>query len=199
MCKTVFLGDSTDRSFFDGISLAFGVFDGVHRGHRYLIELARESARAESSKSAVLTFAVDPDELFGGPGFLKIMSNEERIRALGQTGVDYVAVLPFDRAFASLSPREFLDWTFGNHAPSHFHMGENCRFGCRAEGGIEDLLAWGAPREMETVAHPLLLEREKPISSTRIRRLVAAGDWSSAKTLLGHETEGMRRPCALAS
>lgn len=197
MAKTVYLDDFTDRSFFRGGSLAFGVFDGVHRGHRYLIDFAKADARHERATSTVLTFCIDPDELFGTPDFMKLMSNRERIRALGETGVDYVAVLPFDRSFASLPPNDFLNWTFGSCVPAHFHLGRGCRFGRRESGGIEELRAWGEPRGMDAEEHALLREDATPISSTRIRHLVADDDWQRALQLLGHDIPQRKRPCVV--
>lgn len=176
MSRVIFLDEQTDRSFFKGCSCAFGVFDGVHLGHRYLIGCARETAAEDGGPSVVLTFSIDPDELFAADSLMKLMGNGERISALAQTGADVVAVLPFDRAFASLAPLEFLDWAFGACVPRHMHVGEGFRFGCRAQGTPDELSAWGGERGgLQVHEHELLRIGGKPVSSTRIRELIASG------------------------
>ena len=173
-----------------GASCAFGVFDGVHRGHQFLIECARLDAMERNAPSAVLTFSVDPDELFAPDRLIKLMSNDERIAALMATGVDIVAVLPFDRAFAALSPIGFLDSAFGDSPPASMHVGEGFRFGSRGSGDARLLSEWGAPRGMEVIAHELLDMDGIAVSSTRIRSLLMNGHLSEAERLLGHLLDG---------
>ena len=98
---------SFDHGFFKGTSCAFGVFDGVHRGHRYLLDCARSTAAETGGASVALTFDIDPDEVFHPTRLKKLMTNEERVRMLADSGVDVVAVLPFTRDFAASSPEEF--------------------------------------------------------------------------------------------
>ena len=76
-------------------SCAFGVFDGVHCGHRFLIESACSRARELGIASVVLTFDIDPDERFHPDRLRKLLSNGDRIDMLAQQGVDAVVVLPF--------------------------------------------------------------------------------------------------------
>lgn len=185
MAQTLYLDDASDRSFFDGSSLSFGVFDGVHRGHRYLIGCARDTAFATQGKSIVLTFSIDPDELFAKDRHVKLLSNQDRIGMLASCGVDYVAVLPFDREFAALSPEAFLTWTFKGSSPRYIHVGEGFRFGSRASGTVEDLERWGGPIGTQVCAHKLLEHGGQPISATRIRGLLSESDVRQAETLLG--------------
>lgn len=185
MVDIVSIGGSCSERVFTGSSCAFGVFDGVHRGHRFLIEKARETASASGGRSVALTFSIDPDELFAPDRLVKLMSNEERISALAETGVDAVAVLPFDRKFAALMPEEFLELTFGNDVPSHLHVGEGFRFGCKGSGAVEALKKWGGARGMEVHCHDLLKAGGSPVSSTRIRGLLAQGRAEEAAVLLG--------------
>ncbi|MGN0037974.1 MAG: hypothetical protein ACI36Y_02405 [Coriobacteriales bacterium] len=185
MTKIVYLDETSDRSFFDGASLSFGVFDGVHKGHRFLIDCAKETAHITKGKAVVLTFSIDPDELFAKDKLMKLMSNQERVRTLASTGVDYVAVLPFDREFAALSTDDFLAWTFGKSAPLYIHVGKNFRFGCKASGTIEDLEHWGDSIGARAIEHDLVEHDGRPISATRIRGLLREGDVHQAETLLG--------------
>ena len=174
-----------DGAVFDGASCAFGVFDGVHRGHQYLLRCTQETARRSGGRAIALTFDIDPDELFHPERLKTLLSNEDRLAALAASGVDTVVVLPFTRAFAASSPQEFLARTFGGHAPAFLHVGSNFRFGARALGRVEDLRAWGAAAGTEVRAHDLKSEDGAPISATRIRLLLAKGDLDEANKLLG--------------
>ena len=70
----IFKADETfDRGYFQGASCAFGVFDGVHRGHRFLLSYAQDTARENGGKSIALTFDIDPDEMFHAQRLRKLM------------------------------------------------------------------------------------------------------------------------------
>ncbi len=165
--------------------MAFGVFDGIHRGHQWLISRAIQDAEARGTKSAVLTFDHDPDELFAPERLMKLMTNSECILELARTGVDIVAVLPFDYAFAAMSPEEFLAWAFGGGCPASLHVGEGFRFAANEAGTVADLERWDAPRGMQVYEHRLLRAGGARVSSTRIRHLIAEGRISRAQELLG--------------
>lgn len=184
MCKIHYLRGSCDVDF-RGWSLVFGVFDGVHRGHQFLVEQAKKSAHEHGGNSGVLTFSIDPDELFDPDGLIKLMTNGERLFALADTGVDEVFVLPFDFEFAAKSPDEFLNWVFGAGAPSFIHVGEGFRFGSKGSGTVANLAVWGAEHGMSVCEHELLAIGGDSVSSTRIRNLLAIGRFWEAFALLG--------------
>ena len=169
-----------------GSSCAFGVFDGVHLGHRHLIEQACSCARSHGAPSAVLTFDRDPDELFHPERLRKLQSNELRLEMLAATGVDHVLVIPFTHSFAAHSPQEFLDVLFGIHLPAAVHVGSNFRFGAKAAGTVETMRNWAQDRQMAVYAHELVSNCGVPISSTRIRLLLEEGAVEQANQLLGH-------------
>ena len=187
MADIVLLDSPGDRSVLAGASCAFGVFDGVHRGHRYLIGQARESAAASSGDAVVLTFDIDPDELFHPTRLHKLLTNEERLRVLSETGVSAVAVLRFTREFATLTPDEFLATTFEGFLPASIHVGRDIRFGCRATGSIETLESWGRENDVVIKGHDLLMKDGRPITATRIRLLLESGDEQAARDLLAEE------------
>ncbi len=189
MARVVKLERAGSAGILAGASCAFGVFDGVHRGHQFLIGCAKMDAMERGVPSAVLTFSVDPDELFAPDRLVKLMSNEERIVTLAATGVDIVAVLPFDCAFAALSPIEFLESTFGEKPPASMHVGEGFRFGSRGSGDARLLAEWGKQFGMYVSVHELLDMYGAPVSSSRIRKLLAEGRSREAERLLGHDTQ----------
>ena len=162
-----------DRSLFAGASCAFGVFDGVHKGHRFIIESARAHGARQGVPSVVITFDRDPDEVFAKEGFRKLMDDERRIAALAATGVDHVVVLPFGRALASLEPLAFLERTFAQDPPGSLHVGRDLRFGAGARGDVGTLRFWGERTGTEVLAYELETFDDEPITSTRIRRLLA--------------------------
>lgn len=177
-----------DRSVFAGASCAFGVFDGVHRGHRFIIGNAVERARRIDGPSAIITFDRDPDELFAREGFRKIMSDERRIATLANLGADAVVVLPFDRALAALEPLAFLERTFAMDAPASIHVGRDLRFGAQARGDVSTLRFWAERTGTEVLAYELETVDDLPVTSTRIRCLLAdpgQGRLEEANALLG--------------
>ncbi|WP_417350913.1 riboflavin biosynthesis protein RibF [Gordonibacter pamelaeae] len=184
MAEIYEVGERFDHAFFAGTSCAFGVFDGVHAGHRYLLAQARETAGRSGGKSVALTFDIDPDEVFHPDRLKKLMMNGERLAMLAATGVDAVAVLPFTPAFASLSPEAFLEATFDGTAPAYLHVGCDFRFGARAAGTVGELAAWGAGAGCAVAAHDLKSADGAPVTATRIRLLLAEGDIAEANRLL---------------
>ena len=186
MAEIVFLESPSDGVLLAGASCAFGVFDGVHRGHRYLIGQACDTAASSGGKAVVLTFDRDPDELFHPERLHKLLSNDERLDMLSRTGVDAVAVLRFDRCFAALSPDEFLARTFSGGLPAFMHVGCDIRFGCKAAGNLDTLHAWGGKVGVKVVGHDLIAAAGKPITATRIRLLLEAGNKEAAHDLLGY-------------
>ncbi len=177
--------DDFDYALFEGSSCAFGVFDGVHRGHDYLLTSACDTAKTNGGTSIALTFDTDPDEMFRPHALVKLMSNQARIEQLAGSGVDAVVVLHFTREFSSASPMEFLHRTFGDTVPAFLHIGSDFRFGYKASGTVADLQEWAATTGAHIYAHTLEAEGGEPITATRIRALLAETRIEEANALLG--------------
>lgn len=168
---------------------AMGVFDGVHLGHRYLIDASIQHARANGRKAVIVTFDIDPDELFLGSAAKKLMSNEARIETLSDFDADALAVLKFDAELASMEPERFLDSIFSQSAPRAIFAGEDFRFGKDAHGSLQDIGIWATEHGasgLEVCAIGLQELGGQPITSTRIRNLLADGSLDEALELLGH-------------
>lgn len=181
----------TDRAA-DALSsaiCAIGVFDGVHLGHRYLIEKTIQEAHSSGSQATIITFDKDPDELFCGRCTKKLMSNSARIEALSHFDADAVAVLKFDEDLASMIPVDFLDAVFAGGAPKAIYVGEDFGFGKGAQGSLLDIEEWAHARgfsDFESCAVSLKTSGGEPITSTRIRSFLASAKLEEALGLLGH-------------
>ena len=186
MAKVYKVSESFDFSLFTGASVAFGVFDGVHRGHQFLLSQAQQTAHENGGCSIALTFDIDPDEVFHADRLKKLMTNKARIEALALSGVDAVVVLPFTREFAAQEPFDFLHSLFLGYAPYALHVGYDFHFGAFAKGDVDDLRVWAQQHHTHIYAHDLASHDQKPITATRIRMLLGKGKCSEAIELLGH-------------
>jgi riboflavin kinase/FMN adenylyltransferase len=164
------LGDAEPRPR----RIAIGTFDGVHLGHRAVID----------GCSTVLTFEPHPLEVLNPAAAPKLlMPFEVKRDVLEGIGVEELVVIPFDREFTRLTPEEFIeDVLVGRLGAEYVSVGENFRFGQKA-GGTPEMLA--AQTAFETRVVPLVEVAGEAVSSTRIRALVAAGSMSEARECLG--------------
>jgi riboflavin kinase/FMN adenylyltransferase len=154
--------------------VAIGTFDGVHLGHRAVIDDA----------DTVLTFDPHPLEIIH-PGALPklIMPFEVKRDVIEGLGVGELVVIPFDADFAARSAESFIEEVLiQGLGAERVSVGENFRFGAKARGDAEML---AARSEFETRIVPLVEVDGETVSSTRIRALVAAGDVATAMRCLG--------------
>jgi riboflavin kinase/FMN adenylyltransferase len=173
-----------------GCALTLGNFDGVHRGHRALIDVTRELAQAHSVPSAVLTFDPAPrDVLRPHNGIPRLQSLERKLVHLERTGVDAVIVQPFDLALAALSPQQFAERLREHLRVRAIAVGHDFRFGHKRAGGADTLREVLEIPVREVAA---LRDDEGPISSSRIREALGRGEVAKAAQLLGrpHELVG---------
>lgn len=166
-------------------AVAVGVFDGLHRGHEALV--ARAVGRANGGRCVAISFDPHPDlvlakEFHARPPLTPIPEKQERLAALGAE----LHVLPFTRELAALTPEEFVDTHLvGPFRPSWLVVGEDFALGRGRAGNVERLRAIGRERGFEVEAVPLLSEDGAPITSSRIRERLAAGDVGASARLLG--------------
>ncbi len=169
-----------------GAVIVIGNFDGVHRGHRTLIDLAREKARALNAAVAVLTFEPHPRALFrpDDPAFRLTPApvKEARLRA---AGVDILYNLTFDWDFASLSPQQFIDNVLrAGLDPAHIIVGQDFCFGQLRKGSTQTLIDAGLP---VTAVDKVVDEDGDDVSSSAIRQALRQGQIDAASDLLGWE------------
>jgi len=171
-----------------GAAIAVGVFDGLHLGHQRILERMLGRAGASGGARVVVSFDPHPDVVLSKsfqaiPPLTPIREKRARLAALG---VDRFAVLPFTRELAALSPEEFVErHLVAPHAPSALVVGENFALGRGRAGDVPRLRAIGARMGFEVEAVPLLELEGAPVTSTRIRQLLAAGEVAAAARLLG--------------
>ncbi len=164
-----------------------GNFDGVHRGHQWVISEVIGRAKTLGASSLALTLDPHPARVLGKQtGLTLITPLEEKLALLAATGIDAALVLPFDIALSRLTAREFAAAILRDtiHAVE-VHEGENFRFGHHAEAGIDGLETLGRELGFAVRAYAPRTLRGAAVSSSRIRRLIAAGEVSHARALLG--------------
>lgn len=170
----------------DSPVVALGTFDGVHRGHRSMLDLARSAAAPDGRPVVAATFDPHPRAVVAGGAPPLLCSIEERVARIESAGADRVEVVPFTKAFSQLTPGEFVDdWLVGRLRAAAVVVGHNFRFGHRAAGDITTLRELCAPHGVEIVVCDLLVDGDQPVSSSRIRRLLAGGNMELANQLLG--------------
>ena len=173
---------------------ALGVFDGVHRGHQRLLSDVVRRGRRLGHPAAALTFDRDPDlVLTPATAAPQLLTLEDKLRFMSGTGLDVILVVPFTRSVAGLSPDSFLDdLVRPTLDPVELHVGSDFRFGARAAGDVETLYVWAAENGVDVSPHELVQSSGEPITSTRVREAVAAGDMETAEGLLGraHRVSG---------
>jgi len=177
-------------------AVTIGVFDGVHRGHRAVIERMVAEARPAGLRPVVVTFDPHPLEVVRPGAHPELLSTlEHRLDLLAQLGVAATLVLPFTTEFSQLSAEEFVRLVLVDtlHA-GQVSVGNNFRFGHKAAGTVAQLGLLGADYGFDVIGLDLVpsVGGTEPVSSTAIRAAVTAGDMAAATAGLGrpHRVEG---------
>ncbi|MDZ8274400.1 bifunctional riboflavin kinase/FAD synthetase [Microbacterium aquimaris] len=169
--------------------VAIGKFDGVHSGHRAVIDRARVDAAATGARVVAVTFDRNPLALLR-PEICpdSVVSASQKVRLLAGAGVDATLVLTFDEQLAARDPREFVEHVLVDAlAVRTVLVGQDFRFGREGAGDPETLRALGAELgfEVHVVEDVCAVDDGRRVSSTWIRDLLADGDVSTAARLLG--------------
>ncbi|MBZ9566595.1 MULTISPECIES: bifunctional riboflavin kinase/FAD synthetase [Modicisalibacter] len=170
-----------------GCVATIGNFDGVHRGHQAILDQLRDRARALALPVTVVIFEPQPREYFAGdqapPRLTRL---RDKVRLLAEHGAERIVCLPFNEALRSLTARAFVDRVLlEGLGVRHLVVGDDFRFGCDRRGDFALLREIGE-QEGFGVEHTrtFLLDDER-VSSTRIRTLLASGNFYQAARLLG--------------
>lgn len=168
------------------VAITIGTFDGVHMGHRKIIDQVITVAKAKNLKSAVLTFFPHPRMVIQSADTIALINTiDERITLLAETDLDYLIIHPFDKPFANLTAFEFVRTVLVNSLNTQaLIIGYDHRFGKNREGDFEQL------KELSDVFEFELQEIEAQdinnisVSSTKIRNALQLGDIQTANQYL---------------
>ncbi|MHB8468129.1 MAG: bifunctional riboflavin kinase/FAD synthetase [Acidimicrobiales bacterium] len=178
----------------EGTVVTIGAYDGVHIGHRRLIDEVRTLAKARGAASAVVTFDRHPALVVRPQSAPKLLTDlPTKLELLADTGVDYTVVIRFDEERAQEPADDFVRSVLVACINAQLVVvGHDFHFGHRREGNVALLRALGPELGFEVLGIDLFETDAEPISSTRIREALAAGDVVTATTLLGrpHQLRG---------
>jgi riboflavin kinase / FMN adenylyltransferase len=166
--------------------VTIGTFDGVHRGHEWLLRQVRTRAEELGGRSLAVTFEPIPisvlrPELYRG----RICTASRKIELISEAGIDHVSVIQFNRDLASRSPEEFLKWLLDESGMTELWVGNDFALGKNRIGTVNRIAEIG--EELGFTTHPLerMPDDGQPISSSRIRAAVEAGEMLTARAMLG--------------
>lgn len=163
-----------------------GVFDGIHRGHTYLLERLVEAATARAARPAVITFDHHPDEVLTGAAPPLLLDPAERLERLAAHGVEFTVVQHFDAALRQTPYDVFVGRIRERVDLAGFLMTPDAAFGFERRGTPERLGELGAAVGFDVAIVPPFTLDGQPVSSSAIRAAIAAGDLAAAERLLGH-------------
>ena len=192
-----------DLDILEGKELVatMGFFDGVHLGHRFLINEMRKIAQERHLPSAVITFSKHPRAVLHTDYQPKLINSyEEKIQQLETTGIDYCIVLDFTIALSKLSAHEFIaDILAKRIHVKTLLIGYDHRFGHDRTDGFEQYVIYGAESGMEVLNAPAFDEGNTAVSSSEVRRLIQTGNVEKVAhlltypyTLKGHIVSGYK-------
>lgn len=179
-------GEGIERS--GGTIVTVGTFDGVHRGHHDVLRRLVDRARRVGRPSLLVSFEPHPLEVLNPDAApLLLTTRDEKLAVVDSTGVDYLAIVPFTAELASLSAEAFVDSVLlARFRMSELLIGHDHGFGRGREGDFAMLRSLGSVRGFAVeVVPPIATEEGEAISSTLVRRALAAGALDEAAALLG--------------
>jgi riboflavin kinase / FMN adenylyltransferase len=169
-----------------GAYLAIGSFDGVHLGHRSLLDAMTRAAHIAGAPAAVITFFPHPRLVLGNDATFRYLTTiEDRLCLFAQLEMDAAIVQPFDLALANLSAVEFMERILRHIHPAALWVGDGFTLGHQREGDIPFLRKFGRRVGFAVQVVPPLALLDAPVSSSRIRTALTAGDVKTASVLMG--------------
>jgi riboflavin kinase/FMN adenylyltransferase len=169
--------------------VTIGTFDGVHLGHRQIIEQLKAEAARIDGETVIITFHPHPRKIISSvPGDVKLLNTlNEKIVLLDAAGIDHLVVVPFDHVFANQTAEQYVtDFLYKYFKPNTVIIGYDHRFGKGREGNYELMDAYGKELGFEVKEISEQLMNEIVISSTRIRHSLMENDIEAANDFLGY-------------
>lgn len=178
--------ESLEPSKFVHPVATIGVFDGMHIGHRVVMDSTNDLARQFEGESVGVTFEIHPQTLVGGGAPAMITSVPHRLVLMERYGLDHAVLLPFNEEVREMSAEAFADRVFVDGIGVRgLVLGFDSRFGKDRKGDVAFVTAWAEGKGIVVRSAPPVLEDGKPISSTVIREAIRDGRHDLAQSLLG--------------
>lgn len=173
----------------ENTAITIGTFDGVHIGHKQILERLINNAKKAKLKSTVLTFFPHPRMVLQKDAEIKLLNTlSEKQKILEKMGLDYLIVHPFTKEFSRLSSMEFVrDVLVNKLNVKSVVIGYDHRFGRNRNASIQDLVSFGNTFDFKVEEIPAQEIDEVSVSSTKIRNALLNGDVQTANTYLGYE------------
>lgn len=170
----------------DGVAVVIGNFDGVHLGHRFLIEHCVKAAEARGLISVVLTFYPHPKIFFGAEDHWYLSTGDEKSRIIDGLGADVLLTVDFDGGFASIDEESFIREVLKDKLRAVLvYVGEDFTFGKNGGGSAETLKTLAAPYGIKVEIMPKVTYHGQRISTSKIKEFLENGDVIQASHLLG--------------
>ncbi len=187
--------------FPQGSSVALGVFDGVHLGHIEIIKNAIDFGRKNNLISVVATFSNHPHSEITGQAPRLLSTFEDRVSLIKNLGTDAILALEFDSKLRHMSAQDYFTKVLVDCLNAKYiSVGYDHKFGFNQEGTTDKLKEWGSKLSLKIHVNSPVNINNEPVSSTRIRKTLAAGQVKSASSLLGRLysihgkiTQGLKR------
>ena len=176
--------------------VVIGVFDGIHRGHAYLLEHLRTEATHRAARPTVITFDHHPDEVIQGVAPPLLLHPAERLERLAAAGVQVTVVQHFDETVRHTEYDDFVGMIASRVDLAGFLMTPDAAFGFERRGTPEAVAKLGSREGFDVVVVPPYTLDGQPVRSSDIRSAIAAGDLPKARELLGRDVTvtGSPRP-----
>jgi riboflavin kinase/FMN adenylyltransferase len=169
--------------------LTLGTFDGVHFGHKKILEKVLQNTEIDKYESLVLTFFPHPRMVLEEKSNIKLLNTiSEKIDLLEKIGIQNLVIHPFDESFSRLTAEEFVSSVLVDQF--HIHkiiIGHDHRFGRNRTANIDDLISFGKQYGFEVEQISVQEINEMSVSSTKIRKALSEGNMTLANKYLGYE------------
>ena len=164
-----------------------GFFDGVHLGHRHLINQVKMAASLNGWCSSIITFPVHPRQVIQSDYQPSLLSSpEEKIELLTSTGIDNCILLPFTRELSMLTAWEFMQLLYDQYQVRMLVIGYDHRFGHNRAETFEDYCRYGRDLGIHIMQATAYTQEQDKVSSSAIRRALLSGDVMTAERYLGY-------------
>ena len=166
--------------------MTLGTFDGVHKGHRKIISNLKSEAKRNNLRSIILTFFPHPRNIVSSEIIKSISTIDEKIKIFSDLGIDELIIQKFDKSFASMDAKEFIELLVNNLKIKKIIVGYNHRFGKNRSADINVLKDFSLKYDFEVLEIKAFEVENIKISSTKIRDAIQQGNINLCNNYLGY-------------